>query len=132
VCSACSVVGFSAGNSGQSLGFANHGNHRNHGKRRHWFPCVRRVLWLNSRLVTGDSPWVLLTTEYTEHTEKEGALISVCSACSVVGFLAGNSGQSLGLLNHVTHGKHGKKRRSFPCVRRVPWLNSRPVTGDSP
>ena len=70
MCSACSVVGFSAGNWGQSLGFANHGKHGNHGKRRLSFPCVRRVLWLDSRLVTGDSPWVLL---------------------------ASNSGQSLGL-----------------------------------
>jgi hypothetical protein len=28
------VVEFSAGNWGQSLGFANHGKHGNHGKRR--------------------------------------------------------------------------------------------------
>ena len=73
MCSACSVVEFSAGNWGQSLGFSNHGIHRNHGKRGLSFPCVRRVLWLNSRLVTGDSPWVFLTTEYTETTEKEGS-----------------------------------------------------------
>jgi len=76
VCSAWSVVGFLAGNWGQSLSFANHGNH---GKRRRSFPCVRRVLWLDSRLVTRDSPWVLLTTEYTETTEKEGARFRVFS-----------------------------------------------------
>jgi hypothetical protein len=46
------------GNWGQSQGFSNHGLHRNHGKRRLWFPCVRRVPWWNSRLVTEDSPWV--------------------------------------------------------------------------
>jgi hypothetical protein len=34
VCSACSMVGFLAGNLGQYLGLFNHGIHRNHGKRR--------------------------------------------------------------------------------------------------
>jgi hypothetical protein len=32
---------------------------------------------LDSWLVTGDSPWDCLTTEYTEHTEKEGARFGV-------------------------------------------------------
>ena len=64
-------VNFLAGNQGQSLGLVNHG------ERRLSFPYVRRVLWLDSWLVTGDSPRVFLTTEYTETTEKEGSRFRV-------------------------------------------------------
>ena len=67
------MVGFLAGNWGQCLGFVHHVIHGTHGKRRRSFRCVRRVPWLNSWQVTRDSPWVLLTTEYTETTEKEGS-----------------------------------------------------------
>jgi hypothetical protein len=55
VCSACSVVGFLAGNLGKYLGLFNHGIHRNHGKRRLSFRVFGVFCGLNSWLVTWDS-----------------------------------------------------------------------------
>ena len=42
----------------------NHGIHGKHGKRRLWFPCVRRVPWLDSWQVTEDRPWVFVFRDH--------------------------------------------------------------------
>ena len=130
MCSACSVVGFLAGNRGPSLGFCltteNTETTEKEGARFRVFGvfCGWILGWQLGTVPGFCSP------RNTRNTRKKKALVSVCSACSVVGFLACNWGQSLGFVHHGIHGTHGKRRLWFPCVRRVPWLNSRLVTPD--